>query len=150
MSKKDSNNEEETLNRTFIELRILEGTANVIQSRLNVVDAALSDIAIANISLEGIRNIPVGSEALVPAGAGSFIRTKLSDVEKVIVGVGAGVCIEKTIEESLDDLKSRQSELEEARSSLQKQLSQTLTNLNNKRNQLGEILSKRTGSAQTR
>jgi len=140
--------EEETLNKMFVELRMLEGTSNMLQSRLNVVETALNDLATANISLEGIKSNPVGSEVLVPAGGGSFIRTKLSDVKKVIMGIGAGVCIEKPIEETLNDIKSRQTELTEARSSLQKQLSQTLTNLNALRNQLSEILSKRPGNTQ--
>lgn len=147
MSEKISK-EEETANQAIIELRILEGNANLLQSRLNAVETALSDIAIANISLQEIKNTRVDSELLVPAGAGSFIQAKLSDVDKVIMGVGAGVCIEKTIEDSLNDLKSRQSELEETRSSLQTQLSQTIANLKNRRNQVSEILSKRQRSAQ--
>lgn len=140
--------QEETLNKMFAELRMLEGTSNMLQSRLNVVENALDDLATGNISLEGIKSNPVGSEVLVPTGGGSFIRTKLSDAKKVIMGIGAGVCIEKTIEESLNDIKSRQTELTEARSSLQKQLSQTVTNLNALRNQLSEILNKRPGNTQ--
>ncbi len=137
------NNEEEILRRLLTELKVLEGTVNIIQSRLNVVDAALADLATANLSLEGVKNNSSGSEILVPLGGGSFIRAKLSDVEKVIIGVGAGVCIDKKLEESLEDLKNRQDELEKARNSLEQQLNQTINNLNIKRNQIAEILKER-------
>lgn len=137
------NNEEEILRRLLTELKVLEGTVNIIQSRLNVVDAALADLATANLSLEGVKNNSSGSEILVPVGGGSFIRAKLSDVEKVIIGVGAGVCIDKKLEESLEDLKNRQDELEKARNSLEQQLNQTINNLNIKRNQIAEILKER-------
>ena len=139
----EERNDEETLRKFLTELKVLEGTANIIQSRLNVIDAALVDITTANLSIEGLKNNTSGSEILVPVGGGSFIRAKLSDVEKVIVGVGADVCIEKTIEESVDDFKNRQSDLEKARASLEQQLTQTLNNLNVRRNQVAEILKKR-------
>jgi len=137
------NNEEEILRRLLTELKVLEGSVNIIQSRLNIVDAALADLATANLSLEGVKNNSSGSEILVPVGGGSFIRAKLSDVEKVIIGVGAGVCIDKKLEESLEDLKNRQDELEKARNSLEQQLNQTINNLNIKRNQIAEILKER-------
>jgi prefoldin alpha subunit len=139
----EDRNDEETLRKFLTELKVLEGTANMIQSRLNVVDTALMDITTANLSIEGIKNNTSGSEILVPVGGGSFIHAKLSDVEKVIVGVGAGVCIEKTVVESLEDFKNRQSDLEKARESLTQQLTQTMNNLNERRSQVAEILKKR-------
>ncbi|KON27946.1 hypothetical protein AC481_03470 [miscellaneous Crenarchaeota group archaeon SMTZ-80] len=139
----EDRNDEETLRKFLTELKVLEGTANIIQSRLNIVDAALADITTANLSIEGVKNNTSGSEILVPVGGGSFIRAKLSDVEKVIMGVGADICIEKTVAESVEDFKNRQSDLEKARASLEQQLTQTLNNLNVRRGQVAEILKKR-------
>jgi prefoldin alpha subunit len=139
----EDRNDEETVRKFLADLKILEGTANIIQSRLNVVNAALTDIATANLSIKGIENNESGLEILVPVGGGSFIRAKLSDVEKIIMGVGSGVHIEKTIVESLEDLKNRQADLEKARTSLEQQLTQTLNNINMRRGQISEILKKR-------
>lgn len=139
----EDRNDEETMRKFLADLKILEGAANIIQSRLNIVNAALADIATANLSIEGIENNKSGSEILVPVGGGSFIRAKLSDVEKIIMGVGAGVHIEKTIVESLEDLKNRQTDLEKARASLEQQLTQTVNNINIRRSQISEILKKR-------
>lgn len=143
----EDRNDEETARKFLTELKVLEGTANIIQSRLNMVDAALVDITTANLSIEGIKNNTSGSEILVPVGGGSFIRAKLSDVEKVIVGVGADICIEKTVAESVEDFKNRQSDLEKAKAALEQQLTQTMNNLNIRRGQMAEILKKREAGA---
>ena len=143
----EDRNDEETLRKFLTELKALKGTANIIQSRLNMVDAALMDITTANLSIEGIKNNTSGSEILVPVGGGSFIRAKLSDVEKVIVGVGADICIEKTVAESVEDFNNRQSDLEKAKASLEQQLTQTMNNLNVRRGQMTEILKKREAGA---
>ncbi len=139
--------DEEYLRGTIVELRVLEGSVNLIQSRLNIIDNAIDEISIANTSLDGIKNSSKGSEVLVPAGASSFVRATLSDVKKVIMGVGAGVSIEKTIDNSITDLKNRQEELEKIKSSLQTQLSQALKDLDSKRNQVSEVLRKRESGA---
>ncbi|MCW4033564.1 MAG: prefoldin subunit alpha [Candidatus Bathyarchaeota archaeon] len=140
-------NDEEFLRGTMVELRVLEGSVNLIQSRLNIIDNAIDEISMANTSLEGIKNSSKGSEILVPTGASSFVRTTLSDVKKVIMGVGAGVSIEKTIGDSMTDLKNRQDELEKIKSSLQTQLGQALKDLDSKRNQVAEVMRKRESGA---
>jgi prefoldin alpha subunit len=139
--------DEEFLRGTIVELRVLEGSVNLIQSRLNIIDNAIDEISIANNSLEGIKNSSKGSEILVPAGASSFVRATLSDVKKVIMGVGAGVSIEKTIEGSMTDLKNRLDELEKIKSSLQNQFGQALKDLDSKRNQVAEVIRKRESGA---
>jgi len=140
-------NDEEFLRETMVELRVLESSVNLIQSRLNMIGNALDEMSMTNTSLEGIKNSSKGSEILVPAGASSFVRATLSDVKKVIMGVGAGVSIEKTIEDSLTDLKNRQDELEKIKSSLQNQFGQALKDLDSKKNQVAEVIKKRESGA---
>ncbi|MEM3571369.1 MAG: prefoldin subunit alpha, partial [Candidatus Bathyarchaeia archaeon] len=80
-------------------------------------------------------------------GAGSFLRAELVDVEKVIIGVGSNVCIEKSIDESIDELKNRRAELEKAKISIQKQLEQTIIKLEEERKNLEELIKKKGGES---
>ncbi len=82
---------------------------------------------------------------MIPIGADSYIRAGVSDCEKVIMGVGAGASMEKKIEDSIAELKSRQAELEKVRMSLQQQLSQTVARLEDDRGKLNELLKKKAG-----
>ena len=132
--------DEETIKKLLVEIRMMEGSTNLIQSRLRIVSSALEETAIAMNTLEGVKGCPKGTEVLVPVGAGSFLRAELTDVEKAITGVGAGVCIEKSIESSTTDLKERQSELEKLSGSLRQQLEQLLVSIENTKNNLSRMV----------
>lgn len=132
--------DEETIKKLLVEIRMMEGSTNLIQSRLRIVSSALEETAIAMNTLEGVKGCPKGTEVLVPVGAGSFLRAELTDVEKAITGVGAGVCIEKSIESSTTDLKERQAELEKLSGSLRQQLEQLLASIDNTKNNLSRMI----------
>ncbi|MBS7655149.1 prefoldin subunit alpha [Candidatus Bathyarchaeota archaeon] len=136
---------EEELRKLLIENRLLEASITVIQSRLKIVNASLAEIILANLTLEGIKGKPKGSKILVPIGAGSFIRAELADSEKMIIGVGAGASIEKTFEESIQELKARQAELEQIKVSLQQQLTQAASQLEEKRRAISALIQERRG-----
>ena len=136
---------DEQMRQVLMDIRLLEGSARVLQSRLDIVTAALSETLTAISTLEGTRGKTGETEALVPIGSGSFVKTKLADVDKVIIGVGAGVCIEKPIEDSMKDLRLRSSELERARTTVTQQLSQVLGQTEDYRAHLNELASKRGG-----
>jgi prefoldin alpha subunit len=131
---------EEELRKLLVEIRMMEGSANLIQARLKVVAAALEETMIATRALEGVKNCQKATEALVPVGAGSFVRVELSDLQKVITGVGAGVCMEKSIDSAILDHKERQAELEKLNGSLQQQLSQILTSIEGSKNNLASLI----------
>jgi len=122
--KKLESKREEELRRTSVELRFLEQTAEAIQSRINMVNAVITDLAYATMALEGLEKEKENSELLVPIGSNSYIKAKLENPDKVIVGMGAGVSVEKTLREAKEIVKKRQENLEKTRMSLQQQLAQ--------------------------
>jgi prefoldin subunit 5 len=65
------------------------------------------------------------------------------------MGVGAGVAIEKPIEDSITEIKSRLTDMEKARTALQGQLTQTLIKIEEYRAKLGEIVKKHGGESLT-
>lgn len=131
---------EEELRRLMMEIRILEGSVNTIQSRLRVVNAASEDTMGATKTLESVKDEKKGTEILVPVGAGSLLKVEITDVEKTVFGVGAGVCIEKSIESSIKDLNERQEELEKLSNSQQQQLAQLLTRIESSKNRLARMI----------
>jgi len=118
------NKREEELRRTSAELRFLEQTAEAIQSRINMVNAVITDLVYASMALEGLEKEKENSELLVPIGSNSYIKAKLENPDKVIIGMGAGVSVEKTFQEAKEIVKNRQENLGKTRMSLQQQLAQ--------------------------
>jgi len=133
---------EETLRRLVVELRLLEGTANTLQSRLNFVNAILTELNYAKMTLEGLEKEEKNVPLFVPIGGGSYIRAKLESAEKVIVGMGAGVSVEKSFSESKETVGNRISQLEKTRGTLQQQLTQVAQKIEEDRARFQELSEK--------
>jgi prefoldin alpha subunit len=130
---------EEELRRLSIEIRYLEETAQALQSRINMLNAVTQDLAYANVTLESLEKNKVGSELLVPIGGSSYIKAKLDDPDKVVVGMGAGVSVEKTSEEAKGIVKKRLEGIEKNRVSLQQRFSQVAQKINEDRAKFEEL-----------
>ena len=136
---------EEELRRLSMEMRYLEQTADALQQRISMVNAALTDINYANMTLDGIEQEKENSEMLIPIGGSSYVKVKLADTNKVIIGMGSGVSVEKTLPEAKVTLKERLDELEKTMNSAQQQFSQVAERINSGRSRLESMLSTREG-----
>ena len=132
--------EEEELRKLSVEMRFLEQTAESLQQRISMVNAAITDLTYANMTLDGIEKEKADAELLVPIGGGSYIKVKLADTNKVVVGMGAGVSIEKTMPEAKEIVKERLGELEKTMTSAQQQFAQVAQRINVGRNRLESLL----------
>jgi prefoldin alpha subunit len=131
---------EEELRRLSMEMRYLEQTAETLQQRISMVNAAITDLAYANMTLDGIEKEKENAELLVPIGGSAYVKVKLADSNKVIVGMGAGVSVEKTLQEAKTTLKERLDELEKTMNSAQQQFTQVAERINTGRNRLETLL----------
>jgi len=134
-------NQEEELRKLSVELQLLEQTAQSLEQRINMMAAAITDLTYANMALDGIKTEKEKAELLVPIGGNSFIKVKLANSDKVIVGMGAGVSIEKTIPEAKTIVNDRLTELQKTMNSAQQQLSQIVDRINMGRKRLETMLS---------
>jgi prefoldin alpha subunit len=132
--------EEDVVRQLASEIRILEGSIGVLQSRLDIVRAAINEVTLAYNTLEGMKKLQNGDATLIPVGAGSYIRMQVADSKKLIMGVGAGVAVEKDVEVSVEELKGRLQDLDKARTSIQQQLDQTATRYQQDREAIEELL----------
>jgi len=121
---------EEELRRLTVEMRLLEQTAEALQSRANMINAVTSDLSYARMTLEGLEKESEKSELLVPIGGTSYVRARLENPNKIIVGMGAGVSVEKTREEAKEIIKKRLEDLEKTRASIQQQFTQVAEKIN--------------------
>lgn len=130
---------EEELRRLSVEMRILEQTAEALQSRISMVNAVITDLTYANMTLEGLEKQKENAELLVPIGGNSYIKARLENPDKVTVGIGAGVSVEKTLQEAKEIIRKRLDDLEKSRASLQQQFSQVIDRINEDRERFEEL-----------
>lgn len=120
---------EDQLRRLLAELQLLQNTSGVLESRLNMLEAAMAELRIAGTTLEELKKEEEGASLLLPVGGGSLIRARLGDISSVIVGIGADVSVEMELDKALEDIGARLSEMEKASLSVQQQLSQVVAQI---------------------
>ncbi|XES76027.1 MAG: prefoldin subunit alpha [Candidatus Bathyarchaeia archaeon] len=133
-------NEEEEVRKLSMQLRYFEQTADTLQQRLSMLTAALTDLTYANMTLESLEKEQENAEMLVPIGGSSYINVKLADPNKVVVGLGSGVSVEKTLPEAKTIVKQRLDDLEKTRVQAQQQLTQVVERINQDRNRMESLL----------
>ncbi len=104
------------------ELRTLFGQAESIRRQIATIDDTILDLAAVVETLDYIKEHGKDKVVLVPIGAGNFIRAKILDTEKVIMGVGGRLSVEADIEEAKKTLNERIDTLETLRLDLRRKL----------------------------
>ena len=107
----------------------MEGTANTLQQRLQILQQAQTELTISKQSLEAIENADEGSNILVPTGGGTFVHAKLGKMDTLIVNIGADVSIDMTPEDAIRNITGRLEEVEKAAQSVNQQLEQVLAQM---------------------
>ncbi|HNR58199.1 MAG TPA: prefoldin subunit alpha [Methanothrix sp.] len=100
-----------------------QAEAEAIVQQLGLFQLSIEGCEKALKAVEAMEAAEDGQDMLVPIGQGSFIHARLASKEKVVVGVGAGVSIEKSAKDAKDALSQRKAQLLEASAKLNQTLS---------------------------
>ena len=136
---KQMSRNEEALRKLVTELRMLEATVEALHNRINLVNAAIAELSFASATIIGLEKEEKGKPLLVPIGGGSFVKAEISTTETMIVGMGAGVSVEKPRDEAKEIIEKRISELEKSRSTIEQQLNQVLERMRSNKQQLNDV-----------
>ena len=117
---------QEQLNRAIVELQLLERLVTDYQARIITIERSIEEHENALKLIEEIKKNVGKIPILVPIGAGSFVKAEMSNVETVHINVGAGVIIEKSLDESQQLLTKRNEALQQLRDTISKRLEEAL------------------------
>jgi prefoldin alpha subunit len=132
-----------------LESRYLEETANELQSRISMTNAAIHELRVSNMTLDGLEKEKKGAQLFVPIGGGSYVKAKLETTENIVVGIGADVAVERTLKETKVELEARIAELEKTREALGQQLNQVVGRMQENRATMEEVSAKLREGEQT-
>ena len=104
---------EEQAQRLLQQMQMLETYYTDLSQReatlVNVLREAVSAIE----SIKALVEKP-NSDTLVPIGMGTFVQTKISSTDKIILNIGAGVAVEKPHDSAINYLEAKIKEIEVA------------------------------------
>lgn len=104
---------EEKVQQLMHQMQMLESYFTELSQRENSLLNVFNEATYAIESIKGIGK-KSESDTLIPIGMGTFIKTKISSGEKIVLNVGAGVAIEKDKDSAINFLESRIKEIQVA------------------------------------
>jgi prefoldin alpha subunit len=107
-----------------------------------MTNSAIAELQVSSMTLDGLGKEKKGAELFVPVGGGTYIKAKLDNTEKVVVGIGADVAVERTVKETKVEFEARIAELEKSREILGQQLEQVYGRIQQNQARMEEISAK--------
>ncbi|MDM7912364.1 MAG: prefoldin subunit alpha [Methanotrichaceae archaeon] len=114
---------EEEVRRLVLAYQQYQAQAEAIVRQISLTQLTAEGLDRALGAVEAMEKAEEGQDMLVPIGSGSFVYAKLASREKVVLNVGAGVSIEKTVADAKETLKVRKAEVAEGSKKLNEVLS---------------------------
>jgi prefoldin alpha subunit len=127
------------LEQMVLELNRYQAQADVLNANIEAVETQINQMTISGVTLDGLLKSNEGQDILVPIGSNSFVFAKLQDVRKIIIGIGADIAIESSIEKAQEIFGQRLRELRDISVTLQNQLRSSLQQVEALRSQIQEI-----------
>lgn len=137
----------EKLEGLVVEYRMLQGLSADLQQRINTLSSLLSELQAASSTIEEVEKVGEGAEVLIPIGGASYLKARLAHGGRVVVGLGAGVAVDKSLEDAKKYLEKRMEELSQALSTVQSQLVSVATRMAQLEPKIREALEKESKKA---
>jgi prefoldin alpha subunit len=103
---------EDQIRELISRMQLYQQRMEALQQQASLVQMSLQDMDNALKALSVLESQKPGHEMLVPIGAGSYVHATLSHPEQVLINLGAGVTMEKSVADSKTVLQSRRTDLE--------------------------------------
>ena len=98
---------------------------------MNMVQLTIKDVETALTTITALKDETPGKEMLVPIGFSSFVNATLTNTEKVVIGIGAGVSVEKKTDDAKAFLEKRKDELTKYNEKLNEAISKLAQEIQN-------------------
>jgi prefoldin alpha subunit len=104
---------EEKAQQLMQQMQMLETYFTDLSQRESTLYSVLREATAAITSIKALGE-KTDSEALVPVGMGTFVKTKISSKDNIVLNIGAGISLEKDSTSAINYLEARIKEIEVA------------------------------------
>jgi len=124
--------------------QVYQYQAESVAQQINMVKITIKDVETALTTITALKDESPGVETLVPIGFSSFVKANLTNTDTIVVGIGAGVSVEKKIDDARSFLEKRKDEL----TKYYEQLNNTIAKLGQELQNIEKIVQKHQQSQQ--
>lgn len=124
--------DKQAMQEKYMEFQAMQQQLNNIQKYNEELQAKVFEFHQAKESINQLKDVKKGTELLVPAAQGIFIKSALQDTDELIVNIGANTAVGKTIPQVIELLDSQIKEIE----NIQLQIDESAVSITERLNQL--------------
>jgi len=99
------------LQEKSLQLMLLDQELRKIEEQYKFIDQNIANIELTKINLDEVKNLKEEKDILASLAEGIFIKAKAEKGDKVLINVGKGVVLEKSIDEAKQILNAKIDEL---------------------------------------
>ena len=98
---------EKTITQNLTLIEYYKEQLNSLDMQLQISQAALNDYTKAKLTLENLSKSTKEDDILIPIGGGTFIKGNLTENNKILTDIGAGIVTEKPLKDALAKVDER-------------------------------------------
>ena len=130
---------EEQAQQLMQQIQMLETYFTDLSQREGTLLSVLREAISAIESIKSLREKP-NSDTLVPIGMGTYVQTKISSNDKIVLNIGAGIAMEKTYDSTINYLEARIKEIEIALQDTSAKKHDALARLEQGKEQMNQLM----------
>lgn len=130
---------EERAQQLMQQMQMLENYFADLSQREGTLYGVLREATAAIESIKSLSQKP-DSDALVPVGMGTFVKTKISSKDKIVLNIGAGISLEKDSDSAINYLEARIKEIEVAIQDTSAKKHDAAAQLEQGKNQINQLI----------
>ncbi len=135
---------EENLTRIAYEAQAYQQQGQFMQQQLGSIQLTINELGTALLTLRNIETTK-DNNVLLPLGGGAHVSARITDVQNVLVNIGADVIAEKPLQEAISILEERLKRLEATRDRIQEAVLEISKKLDQLDNEAQQLLDKKGG-----
>lgn len=121
----EAKDHKEELEALMLEAEQYKRQMDSINRQMQMIESTLAELRGSMNALSALEENKAGTQILVSIGSGSFIRAQLVETEKVIVGVGTSLSVEKSVPETRKYFEERINQATAAQEKMRKAAMET-------------------------
>ena len=116
---------ENKVKEKYMEYQMLMQQFQQLQENISALEKHIFELRALDDNLSSLSKTKAGEETLMPLGSGIFVKGELKDNSNVVMNVGGGVCVEKSVDEAKDTVSIQLSDVTNVFTELQEEIMKT-------------------------
>jgi len=116
---------ENKVKEKYMEYQLLMQQFQQLQENIGALEKHILELRVLDDNLSSLSKTKAGEETLMPLGSGIFVKGELKDNSNVVMNVGGGVCVEKSVDEAKDTVSIQLSDVTNVFTELQEEIMKT-------------------------